>query len=709
MSALLTEFDPTETAEDLFERARQTPLQKHYEDFYRLLAQLKEEFHSLGRFDDANAKLDEIAKLLAMKMLDARSPSSEQLLNLHRLSQHAKARYGSPRHVARALQDAFRCAASDRMFICRDGSSVFGDTPSLNIRATEDEFTERLVLLLAKLPMSLSQQSATDDDAGLKVDPLNEAFGHFLQRNFANRVEDAQYMTPPEVVDGMAKLALSDIAAENQFSRLRHNDSPFTLCDPTCGVGSLILGGIERLEFHAPTGTCRVVGQDKVDRMVRLAKLNLMLFGKSAEQIQHGNSILGLSWLDSFLGSVDLILTNPPFGAEMAVADVLQQDAARRFPITSALAEKGFCPRFLNSEFLMFDRCLGLLQDGGRMLIIVPDSVVSGSRFAADFREQALRFMQLKAVIDLPVETFAQAGTRTKTSIVYGVKRASQTEPRPLIFMAAARSLGFKVKERSGSTVKIAAGRNELEEICIRYARSQNGDGTAGEITPEDLINGKWTAAFYADRTVCGPSDASLAQCEYEMLPLQQVADLLSKQRRVSKPEPGTRCISVLHVNQAGIIDFAEVETYKSKFMGPKVCTGDVLLSKLNPQIPRVTFVPQAPWPLTCSTEFEILAPKDKAVSPLMLYLAVVHPITQEQIVRLSSGTSSSHRRIKHTELLKVKVPLPRKGTAAFRTMTRTAEDLKMALENIYHGLATLRSVRRDYGNGEITSPKELT
>src|SRR5208282_3394141 len=450
MSAVLTEIDPTKGSQDLFERAQTTPLQEHYESFYRLLAQLKEEFHSLGRFDDANAKLDEIGKLLSMKMLDIRYPENEPLLDLNRLRERAQARYGSARRVAPALQDAFKLAASHRMFICKDGSSVFGDSPSLNIRATEDNFAERLVSLLARLPVAVKVCSADDDEGGLRVDPLNEAFGHFLQRNFTNRVEDAQYMTPPEVVDAMARVAVFDVGAEIRSAGSGQRRLPLILCDPTCGVGSLILGGIKRLEFHNTVADYEVVGQDKVDRMVRLAKLNLMLFGKSADRIQHGNSLLGNSRLDEFPGTVDLVLTNPPFGAKLAAADVLQRDAAIRFPITSALAEKGFCPRLLDSEFLMFDRSLGLLKDSGRLLIIVPDSVVSGSRFAADFRDEALRFVELKAVIDLPVETFAQAGTRTKTSIVYGVRRAAAAKPRSFIFMAAAASLGFKVKERSG-------------------------------------------------------------------------------------------------------------------------------------------------------------------------------------------------------------------------------------------------------------------
>jgi len=705
MNGLLTVVDPAEKAQDLFVQASQTPLQKHYDEFYRLLAQLKEEFHSLGRFDDANAKLDEIVKLLSMKMLEKRFPDREPLLDLSYLRRLAKRNYGNERFVARALQDAFKESATNSIYVCKDGSSVFGDSPALNIRATEDDFAERLVIMLSKLPLEFSE-SVADKEAGLRVDPVNEAFGHFLQRNFANRVEDAQYMTPPEVVDAMAQLAVFDVLKEagtrNGNGKSHRN---LTLCDPTCGVGSFILGGLKRFEFHDGLKDCRVIGQDKVDRMVRLSKLNLMLFGRSADQIQHGNSILGMSSLDEFLGEVDLILTNPPFGAKIVVADALQHDSATRFPITSRLAEKGFCPKTIDSEFLLLDRCLGLLREGGKVLIIVPDSVVSSDRFAADFRQEALQVMDLHAVIDLPVETFAQAGTRTKTSIVYGIKRTTRVGKKAFVFMAAAKSLGFKVKERNGSTVKVAKGQNDLEKICDSYCHAGTGNGKSSKVAVANLINGKWTASFHAESSLAATDKILLPDSEYEFVPLEQIANFLSKERRFIKSDPTTKCISVLHVNPAGIIDLAEVEKYAPKFFGPQVHAGDVLLSKLNTHIPRVTVVPEVPWPLTCSTEFEILTPKDKSISPFILYLAVTHRFTQEQIVRLSSGTSSSHRRIKRPELLKVKVPIPKNGTRVFQEMTRSADSLKTALAEVYGGLSTLWSVRKRYAQQSAKSP----
>ena len=40
-----------------------------YSMFYEILLNLREYFHSYGRIDDSNAKLDEIVKMISMKWL----------------------------------------------------------------------------------------------------------------------------------------------------------------------------------------------------------------------------------------------------------------------------------------------------------------------------------------------------------------------------------------------------------------------------------------------------------------------------------------------------------------------------------------------------------------------------------------------------------------------------------------------------------------
>ena len=43
-----------------------------YSIFYKILLNLREDFHSYGRIDDSNVKLDEIIKLICMSYLRMR-------------------------------------------------------------------------------------------------------------------------------------------------------------------------------------------------------------------------------------------------------------------------------------------------------------------------------------------------------------------------------------------------------------------------------------------------------------------------------------------------------------------------------------------------------------------------------------------------------------------------------------------------------------
>lgn len=81
-----------------------------------------------------------------------------------------------------------------------------------------------------------------------------------------------------------------------------------------------------------------------------------------------------------------------------------------------------------------------------------------------------------------------------------------------------------------------------------------------------------------------------------------------------------------------------------------------VLISKLNPRIPRVWDVIElGDYPAYCSTEFVVLEPA--AVSTSELAAAVNHSDVINQISSLVAGTSGSHQRVKPDDLLGVVVP----------------------------------------------------
>jgi type I restriction-modification system DNA methylase subunit len=123
----------------------------------------------------------------------------------------------------------------------------------------------------------------------------------------------------------------------------------------------------------------------------------------------------------------------------------------------------------VDSELLFVDRYLKLLRPGGRVLAVVPDGVVSAAGAAFYMRQQLATRARLHAVIELPAETFAQAGTRTKTAIVYAEKKERGDDATDRVFFAEATDIGFRVAKRKGVPIKRAEGTNQLPEIAALY------------------------------------------------------------------------------------------------------------------------------------------------------------------------------------------------------------------------------------------------
>jgi predicted RNA methylase len=668
-----------------------------YDGFYLALSNLREAFHRVGRFDDANAKLDELCKLLVLKVLDRRHPSQteEGRLSLAGLRRIAQERFGDPGRLARALHAVFAELANEYT----DEIESFGPRPALSLDLEDDEFAEAVVPLLDALPCS-------DEDAGAfwSFDAFNEAFGHFIQDSFRNRKEDAQYMTPPEVVTPVVEMAFLDCSRDG-WGNGKH--SPFIVADPTCGVGSFLAAAYRRACTIKTAGgslvqRLRLFGQDKVDRMVRLSNVNLRVFAQATAQIRQGNSILPANGLDDLQGNLDLILTNPPFGATFKTADILCDSEPRHYPTLFQLAGRGKLPYAIDSEFLLLDRELALLRPGGRIFMVVPDKVVSASGFPEVFREALLARAHLAAVLDLPTETFAQAGTRTKTSVVYLQRHRDRDNGsvRRAVFMGKCEDIGFRVVSRTGVTVKKITGPGDLPTIVEKYRTfdpatlprppfgSINRSPSVAVVAENRLLNNRWNAGFYRrERWEALSHLDRLERCGFCAKELPSVVDVDPEADEQIRAGGGDRCISVLHVREDGFIDIQAVEHYAPTSPCVRCRTGDVLLSRINPRILRVCVVPEAEHGFGCSSEFAVLRCREKHVSPWMLAMILRSSVVQEQIRTLTSGTSSSHSRIKTKDLAAVVLPVPKRGGRAFKRLSVAAESYENASREYYAAL----------------------
>lgn len=609
------------------------PAYEPYEEIYSALQSVRETFHREGRISDANAKLDETVKLLAIHY--------GYLIGLVDSTEYARLK---DRGIfsANFLNSIFAQVAKEPVFSRPGMGSIFGSAPTTIFEEGDEKIAHELFVATGQaFEAQVSDQH--------RLDVLNEAYGHHVRDNFRNHVEDAQYMTPPEVVDFMVNLALC-LVPSAKMNEL--ND--FIVADPSCGVGSFLTSWRRAcVDVRGLTEGRRLkcIGQDKVDRMVRLTAINMIFSDCPNDDVFLGNAIHDDSPLSTYNGQVDLILTNPPFGARFA-AESLRETSQFSTPFFAHLSSG---TRAIDSELLFIDRYLTLLKPEGLCFVVVPDGVVSAKGTASILRQYLTRNAELVAVVELPSVTFAQAGTRTKTAILGFRKTISPRQLYP-VFFSEVDDLGYKVSKRKGVPLKRLEGKNELPSVARAFKNSVETFFIA-----EESVNAAWCELdpgkvdTWTPRRMIFDQEILKRQARHNLISLKDLTEAPSK-RRTSAYSKETFFISVLHIIGEGILDIPGIKSYEPITPGLPVEPGEVILSRINPRIPRAAVVPDLGRTLLCSSEFEILRPTN-GVSPYTLVFLLLCPFVQGQIQSLTAGTSSSHSRIKPRQVYDVLLP----------------------------------------------------
>jgi type I restriction enzyme M protein len=180
-------------------------------------------------------------------------------------------------------------------------------------------------------------------------------------------------------------------------------------------------------------------------------------------------------------------MTNPPFGkGKYDDAEGLEKmrlgDLKLGYSWSAGKPEKKKELSKADPAALFLDRNLQLLKPGGRLLIVVPDGLLSNTsdRYIREYLmgvkdEKTGQFhggkAVVKAVVSLPTQTFAISGTGAKTSFLYLQKKRHESDSQGPIFMAVAEHVGYLKK---GNTEIIDPEGNDLFDIAEAYIRGQN-------------------------------------------------------------------------------------------------------------------------------------------------------------------------------------------------------------------------------------------
>ncbi|UEL29466.1 N-6 DNA methylase [Pseudarthrobacter sp. L1SW] len=288
-----------------------------------------------------------------------------------------------------------------------------------------------------------------------------------------------------------------------------------TVLDPTCGTGGFLHATLTHLhhKMQDEDGTRGIpdspeqgeryrdrlrkyadehlFGADFDPFLVRATAMNIMTLADTPGNVFHMDSLSfprghlsGVAEATKRIplakegrgGIVDVLLTNPPFGADIPISDEsvlgdFRDGVAKswsRNRNTGELLVSANLPGSMAPEQLFVQRAIEWIKPGGRLGIVLPNGILSNPGPADEgIRRFILQQCWVLASVELPVETFiVDANVNILTTLLF-LKRKTLDEKiserlnGPVsypVFMAVAEKVGF---DRRG---------NDL------YKRSPNGD-----------------------------------------------------------------------------------------------------------------------------------------------------------------------------------------------------------------------------------------
>lgn len=279
-----------------------------------------------------------------------------------------------------------------------------------------------------------------------------------------------------------------------------------------------------------------IYGTDANPRMARTSKMNMIMHGDGHGGVHHHDGLINVNGI--FENRFDVILTNPPFGARIEKDYKLSEtdrfydeekleeykerygdDCIRQINELNTAIDKGqkILDRFKLgkvsglTEVLFMERCLKLLKPGGRMGIVLPESILNGSGLqkVRDYFESEAKILLITSI---PQDVFTAAGATIKPSLLF-FKRFTEEEKQQYA-KAKEKAIDIIEKEFESQT-------KEIEEKYAGDKKSKNKILKAIEIKKETEIKEKTKELFNYEIPIVQVEKAGItttgAKCENEL------------------------------------------------------------------------------------------------------------------------------------------------------------------------------------------------
>lgn len=293
----------------------------------------------------------------------------------------------------------------------------FNDDEKLGQGKEKVDRLSKLIAIFENPALNFKNNRAEDDDI------LGDAY-EYLMRHFATESgkSKGQFYTPAEVSRILAMVI--------DIQKAKDPKEEYTVYDPTCGSGSLLL----KVAEQAPLKNIALYGQEMDNATKGLSIMNMWLHGYPTAEISGGNTIASPKFREAngSLKRFDFVVANPPFSVKNWVSGINPtDDEFSRF--------KGYgIPPEKNGDYAFMLHIIASLESNGKAAVILPHGVLFRGNAEADIRENILKRKWIKGIIGLPANLFY--GTGIPACII--VLDKENADEREGIFMIDA-SKGF--------------------------------------------------------------------------------------------------------------------------------------------------------------------------------------------------------------------------------------------------------------------------
>lgn len=328
-----------------------------------------------------------------------------------------------------------------------------------------------------KLKLDLESLVAVDkllETAGLNNpirDPIGDLYEVFMGANV--RGQNGQFFTPQNAIEAIVSMV------DPQPGE--------TIVDPACGAGGFLSVTARYLKTAGATddaiANC-IFGVDKDRELAAIAAARLSLSFLKKTNVFCGDSLAWMAKLSSDFTlndkkeKFDIVLTNPPFGARIvATSPEVRSEFELGYRWRWDSCDRTFkkLPQLQTAvapQVLFIERCLSLVRPGGRIGMVVPESLISSKtyRYVVQYIRNHAKIMAIVGMPECLFKSSGKGGTHTKTCLLLLRKRreADAKEPSVAIFMAEAKWCGHDSRGRQ-------IERDDLPAIALSYRDYRDG------------------------------------------------------------------------------------------------------------------------------------------------------------------------------------------------------------------------------------------